>query len=160
MLYLMKQKIWSIGDQYTIQDAAGSDVFRVRGQVFSMGDKLAFEDMNGQELAFIRQRLLHLRPTYEIYRGGQLFAEVVRELSLFKSRFSVDVPGPNDYEIRGNFLAHEFEFYRSGRSAARVSKEYFSWSDTYGVETAAGEDDVTILATAVVIDLVCHDGDD
>lgn len=160
MLYLMKQKLWSIGDQYTIKDAAGNDVFRVSGQVLSIGDRLAFEDMSGRELAFIEQKLLRLRPTYEVYRGGQLFAEVVRELSLFKSRFSVDVPGPNDYEVRGNFMAHEFEFFRSGRAAAKVSKEFFTWSDTYGVDVAAGEDDVTILATAVVIDLVCHDGDD
>ena len=42
---------------------------------------------------------------------------------------------------------------------ARVSKAYFSWSDTYGIDIDDDEDDVTILATAVVIDLVCHDDD-
>ena len=40
---------------------------------------------------------------------------------------------------------------------ARVSKAYFSWSDTYGIDIEVGEDDITILATAVIIDLVCHD---
>ncbi len=39
---------------------------------------------------------------------------------------------------------------------AQVSKRFFSWSDTYGIDIADGEDDITILATAVVIDLVCH----
>jgi uncharacterized protein YxjI len=31
-----------------------------------------------------------------------------------------------------------------------------SWTDTYGVEIADGEDDVLILASTVVIDMVCH----
>jgi len=39
---------------------------------------------------------------------------------------------------------------------ATVSKRWFSWTDTYGVEIADGEEDVLILATAVVIDMVCH----
>jgi uncharacterized protein YxjI len=36
---------------------------------------------------------------------------------------------------------------------ARVSKKWFSWSDTYGVDVAEGEDDVLILVCAVVVDL-------
>ena len=48
---------------------------------------------------------------------------------------------------------------RQGREVARVSKAYFSWSDTYGIDIDDDEDDITILATAVVIDLVCHDDD-
>jgi uncharacterized protein YxjI len=43
---------------------------------------------------------------------------------------------------------------------ARVSKTYFSFSDTYGIQIEPGEDDITILATAVIIDLVCHNSRD
>ena len=45
---------------------------------------------------------------------------------------------------------------RGWRGAATVSKRWFSWTDTYGIEVADGEDDVLIFATAVVVDLVCH----
>ena len=48
-------------------------------------------------------------------------------------------------------------FIRSGREVAHVSKAFFSWSDTYGIDIVDGEDDITILATAVVIDLVNDD---
>jgi uncharacterized protein YxjI len=37
-----------------------------------------------------------------------------------------------------------------------VSKRWFSWSDTYGVEVGDDEDPVLILASAVVIDLIAH----
>ena len=48
-------------------------------------------------------------------------------------------------------------FERSGQAMAEVSKRWFSWADTYGVDIADGEDDVLILASTVVIDMVCHD---
>ena len=157
MRYMMKQKLWCLGDDFVIKDADDNDVFLVDGKAFSFGDKLSFQDMNGNELAFISQKLLSFKKTYEVYRQDRLFATVVKELTFFKDRFTVDVPGPNDYEVRGNFLDHEYTFLRSGREVAHVSKEYFTWADTYGVDIVDGEDDITILATAVVIDLVCHE---
>ena len=35
-------------------------------------------------------------------------------------------------------------------------KRWFTLTDTYGVDIAAGEDDVLILASSVVIDMACH----
>lgn len=156
MRYQMMEKLWAFGDDFRIQDSDGKDVFFVDGKGFSLGKKLSFQDMQGHELAFISQKLLSFKSTYEIYREGQLFAEVVKELSFFKSKFTVDVPGPNDYMVKGNFMNFEYEFERSGRSVARVSKEFFSWGDSYGIDIIPDEDDITILATAVVIDMVCH----
>ena len=157
MRYLLKQKIWSFTDDFVIRDAEQNEVFHIEGKFFSWGDKLSFRDRDGQELAYISQKLLSLLPRYEIYRNGDLFAEVMKELSWFKSHFTLDVPGPNDYTIRGSFLSHEYTFERAGREVARVSKAYFAWSDTYGVDIVDGEDDVAILATCIVIDLVNHD---
>ena len=45
---------------------------------------------------------------------------------------------------------------RAGQHVAEVSKRWFSFSDTYGVDIADGEDDVLLLASTVVIDMVCH----
>jgi len=39
---------------------------------------------------------------------------------------------------------------------ARVSKKWFSLADTYAVDIDEGQDDVLVLAAAVVIDLVSH----
>ena len=160
MRYMLKQKIWSWGDDYVIRDANEEPAFLVDGKVFSWGDKLSFQDMNGNELAFISQKLLTFMPKYELYRSGQLFAEIKKEWSWFKCKFTLDVPGPNDYEITGSFWDMEYEFRRSGRQVAVVSKNFWSWSDTYGVDIDAGEDDVAVIATVIVIDLVCHDNDD
>ena len=160
MRYVMRQKFWSWGDDYKIRDAAGNDVFFVDGKVFSWGDKLSFQDMQGHEVAFIRQKLLHWGPTYHIEKDGRVVAEVRKHLfTLFRCKFTVDVPGPDDLEATGGLLDREYTFGRHGRIVAEVSKRWFSMTDTYGIEIADGEDDVVILASAVIIDLVCH-GDD
>ena len=160
MRYVMKQKLFCWGDDFTIKDDQGRDVFFVDGKAFSIGEKLSFQDMAGNELAFIRQKLLAWGPTYEIYRGSELAAVVKKHLFTFLNcKFTVDVPGPDDLEAEGNFLDHEYRFTRGGRIVATVSKQWFSWTDTYGVEVADGEDAVLLLASTVVIDMVCH-GDD
>jgi uncharacterized protein YxjI len=153
----MRQKLFSWGDDFTIKTEDGRDAFYVDGKAFSLGNQLSFQDMQGNELAFIRQKLLSWGPTYEITAGGELKAVVKKAIfTLFNCRFTVDVPGPNDLEAKGNFTDHEYLFERATKTVATVSKRWFSWTDTYGVEIAEGEDDILILASTVVIDMACH----
>ena len=158
MRYVMKQKLLSWGDDFTIQDAEGRDVFFVDGKAFSIGAKLSFQDMSGNELAFIQQKVLAWGPTYEIYRGGVQVAVVQKELfTFFRCTFTVDVPGPDDLKAEGDFTDHEYVFRRGETAVAAVSKQWFSWTDTYGVDISDGEDDVLLLVSAVVVDMACHD---
>ncbi len=157
MRYLMKQKVFCFGDDFAIKNEAGEDVYLVDGKAFSFGKKLSFQDLNGNELAFIRQKLLAWGPTYEIYRAGELAAVVKKELFTFsRCQFTVDVPGPDDYEAQGSFMDMEYTFTCGGATVAEVSKRWFAFSDTYGVDITDGADDVLILASTVVIDMVCH----
>ncbi len=158
MRYVMKQKIFAWGNDFTIKDEAGKDAFFVDGRAFSIGKKLSFQDMSGNELLFIRQKLLSWGPSYEISRNGQAVALVKKKhFTLFRCKFSVDVPGPDDLEARGSFMDYDYTFTRGKKIAAEVSKRWFSLRDTYGVDIAATEDDVLILASTVVIDMVCHE---
>jgi uncharacterized protein YxjI len=157
MRYIMRERILSWGDDFTIRTGDGTDAYHVDGKVLSFGDKLSFRDAEGNDVAKIDQKLLSIGPQYEIIRGGKTVAVVKKQLfTLFRARFTVDVPGPDDLEAQGNFLDHEYTFERGGRPVARVSKKWFSFSDTYGIDIDDGEDDVLILASAVVIDLVSH----
>ena len=157
MRYVMQQKLLAMGDDFQIRDERGRDVYFVDGRALSIGDRLSFRDMAGNELADIRQKLLAWGRTYEIHRDGALVAVVKKAMfTLFRHRFSVDVPGPDDLEAEGDFIDHEYQFRRGERVVATVSKRWFAWRDTYGIEVADGEDDLLILASAVVIDMACH----
>ncbi len=157
MRYVMKQKMWTLTDSFTIRNEAGQDVYQIRGKWFTIGDKLSFQDMDGKELMQINQRVLSWGPTYELYKDGELRAEVRKELfTFFCCRFTVDVPGPDDMQAAGDLLDHEYTFTRGDKPVAQVSKKWFSWTDTYGIDIAEGEDEVLLLASAVVIDMACH----
>ena len=160
MRYVMKEKIVSWGDDFKIRDDSGRDVYYVDGKVFSFGDKLSFKVMSGNEVALIDQKKLAIGPTYEIFRGGSRVAVVKKKLfTLLRTRFTVDVPGPDDLEAVGDLIHKDYTFVRGDREVARVSKKWFRMADTYGVDVAPGEDDVLILASAIVIDLCVHPDD-
>jgi uncharacterized protein YxjI len=158
MRYVLRQKLLSFGDDFTIKNEAGDAVYQVDGRAFTLlREKLSFEDTDGRELAFIRERLIALTPSYEILRDGDVVAVVKKDLiNVFRCGFTVDVPGPDDLEAQGSLLDHEYTFTRGSRTVATVSKRWFAFTDTYGVEVADGEDPVLILSSAVVIDMVCH----
>ena len=157
MRYVMKQKLWALGDDFMIKDEAGRDRFYVDGKAISLRETLSFQDAGGRELAVIRKRLLAWGPTFDIAVGGNTVAVIKQKLfTLFKYRFTVDetaTPQAVDLEVAGDFFDHEYQFTRDGRTVAEVSKRWFGFRDTYGVDVAAGEDDVLILACTVVIDL-------
>jgi uncharacterized protein YxjI len=153
----MRQKVFCLGDDYTITDESGRECFVVDGAAFTIRDSTSFRDMQGRELCHIQKRLLSFGPTYEIERGGRTTVISKHLFTLFNCRFTVDVPGPNDLEASGNFTDHEYTFKNtSDETIAMVSKRWFTFTDTYGVDVADGQDDVLILAATVVIDLCCH----
>ncbi len=157
MKFLLRQKFWTLTEGYTIQDESGGTAFSVHGKAFSWGHQLSFRDASGAELIYIRQKLISWGPTYFLERDGRVYAEVRKHLfTLFRCKFTVDVPGPDDYEAVGDLLDMEYTFTRQERVVAEVSKRWFSWTDSYGIEIADGEDVPLLLASAVVIDLACH----
>jgi len=157
MIYRIKEKFWSWGNDFTITDENGQPAFIVDGAAFSWGKKLSFQDLSGNELAFISQKLISWKPRYQIYTNGELFAEVTKEASWFKQKFTLDIPGPNDYSIDGSFWKHDYTFTRASGIVATVSKNLWGWTDSYGVKIIDGEDDITILCACIVIDQVLHD---
>jgi uncharacterized protein YxjI len=161
MRYILKQKLLAFGDDFFIKDESGRDVYFVDGKAFSFGDQLSFQDLERHELAFIKQRVMSWGKTYEIVRNGQIAAVVKQHVfALFHHRFTVDVPGPNDLEAEGNFTDHEYVFRRGDRIVATVTKQWLSWTDTYGIDIDATEDQILILASAVVVDQSCHPDDE
>jgi uncharacterized protein YxjI len=154
MRYIIREKFFHIGEDSTILNEAGQPVLEVDGKVLSLHDRLIVRDMAGNEVVTIHRRLLALRPTYEISRGGDTLATFrKRFFSPFVDRFTVDIPGPDDLEMTGSLFEHEYTISRAGQVVAAVSKRWFSLTDTYGVDIAPGQDDPLILACVLALDL-------
>jgi uncharacterized protein YxjI len=51
MRYVVRQKIFSLGDSFTIKDEGGNDIFVVRSQFLSLGHKLRIYDLREMSCA-------------------------------------------------------------------------------------------------------------
>lgn len=153
-MYLIRERFFDVGDDFDITDEDGTRLFHVDGKVFTLRSRLVIEDTAGAEVASVHRHLVALRPTYEITIGGEKAAEVRRKLfTPFRERFVIDIPGPDDLEMKGDLLDHEFTVERDGDEVASVSKRWLRVRDTYAVRIADGEDHLLILASVLALEL-------
>jgi len=154
MMYVIRERMFRLGEDSDITDEGGRPVLQVDGKVLSLHNRLVLRDPAGREVGQVHRKLASLRPAYEITIDGKNVAEVRRHLfTPFGERFTIDVPGPSDLEISGDLLSHEFTIERDGQTIATISKRWLSMTASYAVDVAPGEDDVLILASVLALDL-------
>jgi uncharacterized protein YxjI len=153
-MFVIKERFFSLGDDFDVEDENGDKVYHVDGKVFSVRNRVVIEDPNGDEVASVHRHLVALRPTYEIRIGGEKAAEVRKKLfTPFREKFTIDVPGPDDLEMKGNLLDHEYVIEQDGREVAAVSKRWLTIRDTYAVQVTGGVDPLLIIGSVLALDL-------
>jgi len=151
--YQLRQKLFSIGEDFWIENDRGEHVYKVDGKVLRIRQTFVLEDGDGSELATIKAKLIAIRPTMTIERGGQVLATVKKALfTVLHEHYTVEVDGGQVLEARGNITNHEYEIHSDGEMVASISKRWFTVRDSYGVAIGPNQDDVLLLAVAVCID--------
>lgn len=154
MRYVIREKFFRLAEDSVVKDQQGAPIYQVKGKIFSLHHTLVLMDLSGNELATVSKQIISLTPKFHITRHGEEAATVRKKLiSPFVDRFTVDIPGPDDLHVTGNIFEHNFTVERKGNVVATVSKRWVAMTDTYGVDTAEGEDDILILAVVLAIDL-------
>lgn len=157
--YKMRQRLVSIGDDFWIETDDGERAYKVDGKALRLRKTLIFEDAEGHELAKIQERVARVRDSMEVEDpDGNRLAMVKKALvSPLRDRWSVQVVDGPDLDVQGNIVDHEYTFTDGRTPVATVSKKWFRVADTYGVEIAADQDPVIILAATVAIDMMAHE---
>ena len=160
MRYAVKEKLFSIGDDFWITDEEGDKAFLVDGKVLRLRQTLEIQDPGGHVLVTVRKKLIALHESMEIEEDGVLAATVRRALvSPLRHRSTVELADGSQLDVTGSILDKEFEITAGGEVLARISRAWFRIRATYGVEVAPGQDDVLFLAIAVALDRIQHDDD-
>lgn len=151
--YKLQRQIFSIGEDFWIENDRGEQLFKVDGKALSLRETFVLEDNSGSELLTIEAKLLAVRPTMKILRQDKLLATVTKKLLTFlHQHYTVQVEGGPVYEAEGKITHHEYEVKSNGAVVAQISKQWFTVTDTYGIAVAPGQDDVLMLAAAICID--------
>ncbi len=156
--YAVREKLFSIGDDFWITDDRGDQVFLVDGKALSLRHTFELKDASGQILATVHKKLVAIRDTMEIEHDGQVVATVRKALiSPLRNRSVIDLADGSQLEAVGNIFDKEFDIQAGGQPIAHISRAWFRIRDTYGVDIAPGENDALILAIAVCLDRIHHD---
>ncbi len=149
-LYL-KQKVFSWGDKFSVFNEYGEEIYRVKGEVFTLGKKLHVTDLQDRELAFIHQKLWSFKARFFISRDGVDIAQVVKEITFLKARYTVAEFG---WVMQGNFGDHQYQIMNGDSVVAAISQKWFSWGDTYEINVSPAEDVINVLCAVLIIDAV------
>ena len=150
MKMYFKQRFFSWFDSYDIYDEYGNTLYVVKGQL-SWGHKLNVYDPEGRLLGTVKEKVITLMPTFEIYLGGEYIGRIKRDFfAFFRPRYSIDF---NGWSATGSIFEWEYTISNSdGSVAATVSKELFHLTDHYSIEVTKPGDALCALMFVLAID--------
>ncbi len=151
----MKAKSFTFSDKFTIWDEDGNDKYYVVGSMFGSGSHLHIRDTNGNEVASIREKIITLKPKYYIYVGEEQIGQIVKETTLFKSKYKVSGV---DWVIKGDIDDHKYSIMKDKVTIVSVKKKRFSLTNSYVLDIEDDKDELPALAAVLAIDMVTYYG--
>ena len=155
--YQMQQRMFSIGDDFWIENGTGQRMFKVDGKALRVRETLELQGPDGRALYTIREKLVSVREVMTIEGPAGQVAKVSKALvSPLRERYQIELASGGQWTAQGNITDHQYEIEGPAGRIAEVSKRWFAIRDTYGIEVAPGQDDALVLAVAIVIDQMAH----
>ncbi|MFB6959436.1 LURP-one-related/scramblase family protein [Streptomyces sp. NPDC056309] len=153
MRFLVRDRIFGIGDDYWIEDEHGRKVFLVDGKAMRLRDTFELKDAHGRVLINIHQKMLALRDTMVIERNGEALAKIRRKrLSLLRNHYRVSMVDGTELDVSGKILDREFAVEYDGELLAVISRRWLSVVETYGVDVVREDaDPALVIAVAVCV---------
>jgi uncharacterized protein YxjI len=154
MKYVVREKMFAVGDDYWVEDENGRRAFYVDGKVLRVRDTLEIQDPSGAVVAVVHQKLISLRDTMVVERDGRTLVTVRKKrLHLLHDVYRAELASGEELEIRGDLIDKEYDIEWDGERLARISRRWFSLRDAYAIEIEREDADAAMLiAIAVCVD--------
>ncbi|MEU9110784.1 LURP-one-related family protein [Streptomyces sp. NPDC048483] len=151
MKFLVRDRIFGIGDDYWIEDEHGRHAYLVDGKALRLRETFELKDPQGQVLVTIRKKMLALRETMTIERDDAPLATIRRKrLSLLRNHYRVELVDGTELDVSGKILDREFAVEYEGELLADISRRRLSVRDTYGVNVVREDADPSLLIAVAV----------
>ncbi|MCM3694249.1 LURP-one-related/scramblase family protein [Neobacillus niacini] len=152
--FYIKQKVFSLSGKFTVKDQQEKDVYYVEGSFMQIPKTFSIMNTARDEVAHITKKAFSFLPKFFVEVKGREVVTIKKEFSL-KARYTIDGAG---IEVHGNWWDMDFQVVQHGKVVGQVSKEWFTWGDSYKVEILEEEMETIMIALVVAIDCVKADG--
>jgi len=120
MRYAVREKLFSIGDDFWITDERGDKAFLVDGKVLRLRQTLEIQDPGGRVLVTVRKKLIAMHESMEIEEDGALAATVRKALvSPLHHRFTVELADGRELDVTGSITIEPKKIASPNNAAAR-----------------------------------------
>ena len=154
MKLYIEQKFWSFWGKYHVYNEDESIAFTVQGQP-ALGHRLIISDAWGTEVGMLKQELLHLFSTFQIWERGVQLGYIRQKFSVLKPKLEIDFKG---WKVEGDIWHWHFQVKdQADRLVARVDQEIWHITDHYVIEAVRDEDILDVLMLALAISAVKSD---
>ena len=160
MRLYMKQKVFSMRDNFDIYDSNQESIFTVESKLISLGRKSTIFDANThEELAQVKQRLLQLTTTMDVFVEDKLVTTIKKKLlSFLKPKYEIE---NLDWTIEGDFWGYNYNIIdNNGNSIASIRKKVLSWSDTFEFDINEENADIIIVMAVIIAIDTAMDADE
>lgn len=151
-LYI-KQKVFSIGEKFTVTDENDQPQYWVEGSFMRIPKEFTIYDRQGP-FALITKKVFSLLPKFFVEINGQEVATISKELTFFKPRYTIEAQG---IKVEGDWLDMDFDVSLQGQQIAAINKRWFAWGDTYEVAIVDSRYEHLVISLVIAIDCVKAD---
>ncbi|GAA2069751.1 LURP-one-related/scramblase family protein [Streptomyces albiaxialis] len=154
MRYLVRERVFGIGDDFWVENEHGDKAFLVDGKALRLRETFELKDARGEIVAVVRKKLLSVGDAMKIERDGETLATVRKKrFTPMRDVYRAELPGGDELEIRGDLVGKEYDIEYGGERLARISRKWFRVRDTYAIDVQRPDADAALLiAVAVCVD--------
>ena len=160
MKFMMRERMFSIGEDFWIEDDDGQRAFLVDGKALRLRQTFELKDPGGEVLTVIKKKIVSVRDTMLVERDGDVVAKVHKKLfSPLRHKMVIELADGQEWTASGDIIEKNYEIEGDDGVVARTSRKWFRIRDTYGIEVDHPDVPLVISVAVAVEELVEDDRD-
>jgi uncharacterized protein YxjI len=158
--YRLPMNAAALADAVLIKSDCGETAFAIDGGASATADVVRVRELSGAHACLIPGNAVRTGDSVAISGAdAALLATVTRlELSPVRDSFSVWVEPATTWAVDGHLAKYEYRIHGATGEIAEVSRRWFRAPNCYGVQVSSGHPELLVLAVAVCLDLIMHEG--
>jgi uncharacterized protein YxjI len=157
MKFMMRERMFSIGEDFWIEDESGQRAFLVDGKALRLRQTFELKGPEGEVLAVIKKKIVSVRDTMIVERDGETVAKVHKKLfSPLRHKMLIELADGQEWTATGDIIEKNYLIEAEQGTVAQTSRRWFRIRDTYGIEIDH-PDVPLVISVAVAVDELAED---
>ena len=149
MKLYIKQRVFTYKDKFDIRNSLNAVEYTAKGKILALSKRFNIEDNKGKRVAIIKKKIFSIFPNYKIKIIDDKTYHLKRKFTFFKHKYKVT---PLDWELKGDFIDHNYEMKGKEGTIMSIRKQWFKWGDSYELDIPNKKNALLSTCIAIAVD--------